>query len=65
MVLTDYHGHTPYVHYKTHKVKYHKGYKGAPQKTIGVRKVVVHKDKHGNGHGNGKGNGKGKGHGKH
>ncbi len=35
VVLNDYHGSKPYVHYNNHKVKYHKGYKGKPQKTIG------------------------------
>jgi hypothetical protein len=37
VVLTDYHGPSPYVHYKEHKVKYFKGYKGGPQKTIGMK----------------------------
>jgi hypothetical protein len=71
VVLNDYHGSSPYNNFKTHKVKYYKGYKGKPQKTIGVRKVVVHKDSYksgnnGNGHqkngnsGHGKGNGKDK-----
>jgi hypothetical protein len=27
--LNDYHGKTPYTHYKQHKVKYYKGYKEA------------------------------------
>ncbi|MEO7977096.1 hypothetical protein [Flavobacterium sp.] len=31
VVLNDYHGRTPYVHYDKHKVRYHKGYYGAPQ----------------------------------
>jgi hypothetical protein len=31
VVLTDYHGHSPYQYYNTHKVKYYKGYKGKPQ----------------------------------
>lgn len=35
VVLTDYHGKTPYVLYKTHKVKYAKGYHGKYQKTYG------------------------------
>jgi uncharacterized membrane protein YgcG len=35
VVLTDYRGNEPYVHFKNHKVKYYKGYKGGPQKTIG------------------------------
>lgn len=37
VVLNDYHGRTPYANFKNHKVKYYKGYKGAPQKTIGSR----------------------------
>ena len=37
VVLTDYRGHEPYVHFKNHKVKYYKGYKGGPQKTIGEK----------------------------
>ena len=41
VVLNDYHGRTPYKHYKQHKIKYYKGYKGKPQKTIGYRKVKV------------------------
>jgi len=66
VVLTDYHGQTPYVNYNTHKVKYYKGYHGAPQKNIGVRpvhkKLHAHGPKgHGQGHpGKGHGNGKGK-----
>ena len=39
VVLTDYHGHSPYNHYNTHKVKYYKGYKGKPQKSRGEYKV--------------------------
>jgi hypothetical protein len=35
VVLHDYHGPKPYIHFKTHKAKYHKGYKGKPQKNIG------------------------------
>lgn len=37
VVLTDYHGNEPYVHFKNHKVKYYKGYKGGKQKTIGEK----------------------------
>ena len=40
VVLNDYHGSRPYNHFKSHKVKYYKGYKGKPQKTIGQRKNV-------------------------
>ncbi|MEL1241843.1 hypothetical protein [Flavobacterium flavipallidum] len=63
VVLTDYHGKTPYKHFKNHKVKYYKGYKGSPQKMIGNSKnksnnnTNFKSDKnqnHGNnGHGNG------------
>lgn len=38
VVLTDYHGRTPYVYFKNHKAKYYKGYKGKPQKMIGYKK---------------------------
>lgn len=37
VVLSDYHGDRPYTYFKQHKVKYYKGYKGKPQKTIGNR----------------------------
>jgi len=37
VVMTDYHGKTPYIHYKEHKVKYAKGYRGPSQKSIGAR----------------------------
>jgi len=35
VVLNDYRGAHPYYYFKNHKVKYYKGYKGSPQKTIG------------------------------
>lgn len=35
VVLNDYHGSHPYYYFNNHKAKYHKGYKGSPQKTIG------------------------------
>lgn len=69
VVLNDYHGRTPYVHYKNHKAKYYKGYKGKPQKTIGYRnnnkQVYKHNDNKGNKHSSGNknsnhGNGNGK-----
>jgi hypothetical protein len=71
VVITDYRDATPYVYYKIHKAKYPKGYKGAPQKNIGVppglaKKGVTHapgnsnKAAKGNGNKN-KGNGNGKG----
>lgn len=71
VVLSDYHGHEPYVYFKEHKVKYHKGYKGSPQQTIG-KNPHSHHDNGNHGEGN-QGNGdngnhghkEGKGHGKH
>lgn len=76
VVLNDYHGSRPYDNYKSHKVKYYKGYKGKPQQSLGNR---YHKNdnhdnynkgnqgngNHGNKGNNGKGNngkGNGKGH---
>jgi uncharacterized membrane protein YgcG len=35
VVLNDYHGSRPYSNFKNHKVKYYKGYHGAPQRAIG------------------------------
>ncbi|MGO4821047.1 MULTISPECIES: hypothetical protein [unclassified Flavobacterium] len=57
VVLTDYHGKTPYNYYKEHKVKYYKGYKGKPQKSIGHKDAhySAKKGKEYNGHGKGKG----------
>jgi len=37
VVMYDYRGNTPYVHFKQHKIKYKKGYKGPAQKTIGKK----------------------------
>jgi hypothetical protein len=37
VVMHDYHGKNPYVHYKEYKSKYGKGYRGHPQETIGHR----------------------------
>ncbi|HEY6141819.1 MAG TPA: hypothetical protein VIV55_00135 [Flavobacterium sp.] len=71
VVLNDYHGSKPYTNFNSHKVKYHKGYKGKPQQTIG-KNPKHHSDSgnHGNGnngnsgHKEGKGN-SGNGKGKH
>lgn len=75
VVLNDYHGRTPYIYFKDHKVKYHKGYHGAPQRTIGNRgdkhdykhdyKEDKHWDKHERKHDKHEEKGHGKGHGKH
>ncbi|WP_026727672.1 hypothetical protein [Flavobacterium denitrificans] len=66
VVLTDYRGNSPYDNFKTHKVKYAKGYKGKPQQTIGSKPGKGNnkqgKDNGNHGHGN---NGNGKGNGKH
>ncbi|AWH85358.1 hypothetical protein HYN59_09630 [Flavobacterium album] len=70
VVLTDYRGATPYVYYKTHKVKYPKGYRPGPQKTIGLppgqaKKLAAghpHAQYRGTAKGHGHGHGKGKKH---
>ena len=72
VVLNDYHGTRPYSNYKNHKVKYYKGYKGSPQRSIGYKNEGGRDyDNHGNNGNNGykghkerKGN-NGKGNGKH
>lgn len=63
VVLTDYRGERPYDNFKNHKVKYGKGYKGKPQKTIGQKpgKGNNNGPKHNGHHGNEKGHGNGKG----
>lgn len=38
VVLSDYRGSRPYNDFKNHKVKYYKGYKGKPQKSIGFNR---------------------------
>jgi len=63
VVLNDYRGSRPYANFNSHKVKYHKGYKGNPQKTIG--KNPSYQGNNGNsGHKEGKEN-KGNGNKKH
>lgn len=37
VVMVDYHGNSPYHNHNHYKVKYKKGYKGSPQKTIGAK----------------------------
>lgn len=37
VVMTDYHGNAPYTNFSQYKVKYAKGYRGGPQKTIGEK----------------------------
>ncbi len=54
VVLTDYHGNTPYKNFKEHKSKYAKGYNhGQSQKTIGEKPGKGPSD-----NGSGKDNGK-------
>lgn len=80
VVMTDYHGNTPYTHFKTHKLKYAKGYRGPSQKNIGekpgkgnsvakqnAKNYSKEKANQGGGKSNNKAkneNGKGNGHGK-
>jgi len=52
VVLNDYHGRTPYVYFKDHKVKYHKGYNPGHQKTYGSRGNSGHKNYGNSGGGN-------------
>lgn len=61
VVLNDYHGSRPYANFKNHKVKYHKGYKGSPQRTIGTRKVVIHRESNNRGNNRSDNSKKGKG----
>ena len=37
VVMNDYRGNAPYTHFKDHKMKYAKGYRGKAQKNIGER----------------------------
>lgn len=64
VVMTDYHGSTPYTNFNQHKIKYAKGYRGQPQKTIGPHPGTLkgvsnspsknsQKGKSGQGHGGG------------
>lgn len=54
VVINDYHGRSPYVHYKAHKVKYYKA-------NNNWAKSKVKSGNNGNGNSNGKGTGNGKG----
>lgn len=37
VVMNDYRGNSPYTHFKEHKMKYAKGYRGIEQRNIGER----------------------------
>ncbi|HEY6144150.1 MAG TPA: hypothetical protein VIV55_12115 [Flavobacterium sp.] len=55
VVLKDYHGSRPYANYRYDRVKYYKGYRGAPQKSVkhkGGNDYIYYKDNHDNHHGN-------------
>ena len=50
VVMTDYHGNTPYIHFNQHKIKYAKGYRGKAQKSIGQKpnnKIKINSTNHG------------------
>jgi hypothetical protein len=58
VVMSDYHGSTPYAHFKDHKVKYAKGYHGQAQPTVGKKPGNGHSEMKGS-QGPGKSSGKG------
>jgi hypothetical protein len=45
VVLTDYHGKTPYTYFDRHRVKYYKGYHGAPQRPYRPREAYGYNDR--------------------
>jgi hypothetical protein len=69
VVMTDYHGNTPYTHFNEHRSHYARGYHGKAQRNIGERpgrgnsgQNNYHNDNHGN-KGGGPGNNKNAGRG--
>jgi len=42
VVMTDYRGNAPYNHFRDHKSRYQKGYRGSEQRNIGSRQI--HRD---------------------
>ncbi|CAA9201111.1 hypothetical protein [Flavobacterium collinsii] len=44
VVLNDYHGRTPYTYFDRHRVKYYKGYHGAPQRCYKPRPAYGYND---------------------
>jgi hypothetical protein len=67
VVINNYHGSRPYTNYRYDRVKYYKGYKGSPQRSIGYRNGNKNhgyrndnrgNDNHGNNENHGKGNNK-------
>ncbi|MDP2337301.1 MAG: hypothetical protein Q8N05_12795 [Bacteroidota bacterium] len=67
VVLTDYRGNAPYSHFKDHKFKYAKGFRGPEQRNIGERhekekyKLKHSREENSDNEGNSRGNGKNKG----
>jgi hypothetical protein len=53
VVMKDYHGNTPYTHFRDHKAKYGKGYHGNMQRTVGERPGGSNHYNHGNYNGHG------------
>ncbi|ADQ80808.1 hypothetical protein Palpr_2678 [Paludibacter propionicigenes WB4] len=37
VVMNDYRGNSPYSHFREHRMKYARGYRGNPQRNIGIR----------------------------
>jgi hypothetical protein len=37
VVMNDYRGNSPYTHFREHRMKYNKGYRGAEQRNVGER----------------------------
>lgn len=61
VVMPDYRGDTPYMHFKDHRTNYNRSYRGIPQRTIGVKPGngnTKSKNHNHNGHENGGGKGK-------
>ena len=74
VVMKDYHGNRPYDHYRDHKMKYAKGYRGPEQRNIGERprngysgakghsdRESEHREVRNNGHSKSEGRGQGNG----
>jgi hypothetical protein len=56
VVMTDYHGNSPYSHFKEYKVKYAKGYHGQQQKNYGEKAYSNQESKSNSGHKSGQDN---------
>ena len=64
VVMNDYRGNSPYSHFREHRMKYAHGYRGNPQRDIGIRNNYPERDNYFQpNRGNGRGYGKGHGHG--